>query len=83
VFVAPVWGPNMPRAESRIFTIVGKVPTMVEGKEWQAWKVEERRESDRTLLANWYLVEDSPYMVAGEAFLPNGQVQKMTEIALP
>jgi hypothetical protein len=83
VFVAPVWGPNMPRAESRIFTVVGKVPTMVEGKEWQAWKVEERRESDRTLLANWYLVEDSPYMVAGEAFLPNGQVQKFTEIALP
>ncbi len=83
VVVAPVWGPNMPNAESRIFTIVGKVPTMVEGKEWQAWKVEERRESDRTLLANWYLVEDSPYMVAGEVFLPNGQVQKMTEIALP
>lgn len=83
VVVAPVWGPNMAAAESRIFTIVGKVPTMVEGKEWQAWKVEERRESDRTLLANWYLVEDSPYMVAGEVFLPNGQVQKMTEIALP
>ena len=83
VEVAPVWGPNMPNAESRIITIVGKVPTMVEGKEWQAWKVEERRESDRTLLANWYLVEDSPYMVAGEVFLPNGQVQKMTEIALP
>ncbi len=83
VIIAPVWGPNMPVAETRIFTIIGKEPTMVEGKEWQAWKVEERRESDRKLLANWYLVEDSPYMVAGEVFLPNGQVQKMTEIALP
>ena len=83
VIIAPVWGPNMPAAETRIFSIIGKVPTMVEGKEWQAWKVEERRESDRTLLAVWYLVEDSPYMVAGDVFLPNGQVQKMTEIALP
>lgn len=83
VVVAPVWGPNLPTAESRIFTIVGKVPTMVEGTEWQAWKVEERREADGKLLAVWYLVEESPYMVAGEVFLPNGQVQKMTEIALP
>jgi hypothetical protein len=83
VFIAPVWGPNMATAESRIFSIIQKVPTMVEGTEWQAWKVEERRESDRQLLAVWYLVEDSPYMVAGEVFLPNGQVQKITEIALP
>jgi hypothetical protein len=83
VYIAPVWGPNMPTAESRIFSVIGKVPTMVEGKEWQAWKVEERRESDRQLMATWYLVEGSPYMVAGEAYLPNGQVQKFTEIALP
>jgi hypothetical protein len=83
VIIAPVWGPNMPLAETRIFSIIGKEPTMVEGKEWQAWKVEERRESDRRLMAIWYLLEESPYMVAGEVFLPNGQVQKMTEIALP
>ncbi len=83
VIIAPVWGPNMATAETRIFTIVGKVPTMVEGTEWQAWKVEEHRESDRRLLAHWYLVEESPYMVAGDVFLANGQVQKMTEIALP
>jgi hypothetical protein len=83
VFIAPVWGPNMATAESRIFSVIGKVPTMVEGREWQAWKVEEYRESDRKLLAIWYLVEGSPYMVAGEVFLPNGQIQKITEIALP
>jgi hypothetical protein len=83
VFIAPVWGPNMDTAESHIFTIVGTVPTMVEGTEWQAWKVEEYRESDRKLLAIWYLLEESPYMVAGEAYLSNGNVQKMTEIALP
>ena len=83
VIVAPVWGPNMPAAENRIFTIVGIEPTMVEGKSIDAWKVEERRESDRKLLANWYLLDKSPYMVAGEVFLPNGQVQKMTEIELP
>jgi hypothetical protein len=83
VIVAPVWGPNMPTAESRIFTIVGQEPTMVEGREWLAWKVEERRESDRRLMAVWFLTDVSPYMVAGEAYLPNGNVQKMTEIALP
>jgi hypothetical protein len=83
VYIAPVWGPTMPTAESRIFSVIGKVPTMVEGTEWQAWKVEEWRESDRKLMAVWYLVEDSPYMVAGETYLPNGDVQKMTEIALP
>ncbi len=83
VIIAPVWGPNMATAESRIFSIMGQVPTMVEGKEWQAWKVEEYRESDRKLLAVWYLLEESPYMVAGEAYLANGNVQRMTEIALP
>ena len=83
VIIAPVWGPNMPAAENRIFTIVGVEPTMVEGKSIDAWKVEERRESDRNLVANWYLLDKSPYMVAGEVFLPNGQVQKMTEIELP
>jgi hypothetical protein len=83
VIIAPVWGPNMATAESHIFTIVGKVPTMVEGTEWQAWKVEEYRESDRKLLSVWYLLEESPYMVGGENYLANGQVQKMTEIALP
>lgn len=83
VYIAPVWGPNMETAESRIFSVIGKVPTTVEGTEWQAWKVEERRESDRRLMAAWYLVEGSPYMVAGESYLPDGSVQKFTEIALP
>jgi hypothetical protein len=83
VMIAPVWGPNMATAEARIFTVVGQEPTMVEGTAWNAWKVEERRESDRTLLAVWYLLDQSPYMVAGEVYLANGQVQKMTEIALP
>jgi hypothetical protein len=83
VVVAPVWSPQMATAESRIFHTVGKVPHMVEGKEWLAWRVDEYRESDRRLMATWYLVEESPYMVGGEVFLPNGNVQKMTEIALP
>ena len=45
--------------------------------------MEERRESDRRLMAVWWLVEDSPYMVAGEAYLPDGRVQMFTEVALP
>jgi hypothetical protein len=82
VMTAPVWGPNMPMAETRIFTVIGKEPTPVEGQQWNAWKVEERRASDRTLLAIWYLVDESPYMVAGDVVLPDGRVQKMTEVAI-
>jgi hypothetical protein len=82
VMTAPVWGPNMPLAETRIFTVIGKEPTPVEGQQWNAWKVEERRASDRTLLAIWYLVDESPYMVAGDVVLPDGRVQKMTEVAI-
>jgi hypothetical protein len=83
VFIAPVWGPNMATAESHIFTIVGEESIVVEGKPVTAWKVEEFRESDRRLLSAWWVLDKSPYMVAGENYLPNGQVQKMTEIELP
>ena len=44
---------------------------------------EERRHADRVLLATWYLTEESPYMVYGEVVLPNGQIQRMTEVAIP
>jgi hypothetical protein len=55
----------------------------VEGSEVNAWKVEERRHADRSLLATWYLTETSPYMVYGEVPLPNGEVRRMTEVAIP
>jgi hypothetical protein len=80
---APVWGPNMARSELRIFTVVGQGPVIVEGKGVKAWKVEERRHADVRLLATWYLTESSPYMVYGEVILPNGQVQRMSEVAIP
>lgn len=83
VVIAPVWGPNMPQAENRIFSTIGQEPVTVEGTTWQAWRVEERRESDKKHLATWFLVDRSPYMVAGESYLPNGQVQKFLEVALP
>lgn len=82
VVVAPLWGPSMATAESRIFHTVGKEDITVEGKPWNAWKVEEYRESDRRLMATWFLVEQSPYMVAGEVYLQNGNVQKFTEVEL-
>ncbi|MFN2563911.1 MAG: hypothetical protein ABR499_02710, partial [Gemmatimonadaceae bacterium] len=69
--------------ELRIFTVVGRGPVDVEGSKVTAWKVEERRHADRRLLATWYLTEGSPYMVYGEVILPNGQVQRMTEVAIP
>lgn len=82
VMTAPVWGPNMTKSELRIFTVVSRGPVDVEGTKVDAWKVEERRYSNGQLLATWYLTESSPYMVYGEVPLPNGQVQRMTEVAI-
>jgi hypothetical protein len=83
VMTAPVWGPSMARSELRIFTVIGEGPVVVEGTVVKAWKVEERRHADRTLLATWYLTEAAPYMVYGEVPLPNGQLQRMSEVAIP
>ena len=83
VMTAPFWSPAMTTSERRIFTVVDKTVVNVEGADVSAWKVEEHRAGDRRLLATWYLLEDSPYMVYGEVQLPNGQVQRMTEVAIP
>lgn len=83
VIIAPVWGPPMTASEMRVFTVIGKVDVNVEGTTVNAWKVEERRQADSRLLATWYLVEKSPYMVYGEVPLPDGSVQRMTEVEIP
>jgi hypothetical protein len=81
VMIAPVWSPAMTKAESRIFTVIGKESIDVEGTNFEAWKVEERR-ADRSLYATWWLLDESPYMVYGEIPLPNGQIQRMTEVEI-
>jgi hypothetical protein len=83
VMSVPIWGPGMTAAEQRRFTVVGKVDVDVEGTKVNAWKVDEHRESDNKLLATWYLLDKSPYMVYGEVVLPNGTVQRMTEVEVP
>ena len=83
VMTAPFWSPAMTKSELRIFTVLGQVSVNVEGTDVRSWKVEERRYSDKQLLATWYLVDKSPYMVYGEMPLPNGQTQRMTEVAIP
>ena len=83
VMTAPVWGPNMPDSDLRVFTVVGRSTMNVEGTRTAAWKVEERRHADRSLTATWYLVEGSPYMVYGEVPLPNGTTQLMSEVEIP
>ena len=80
VMTAPMWSPGMTATETRIFTVLGQEPTLVEGKRWDAWKVEERRQADGRLLATWYLVTGSPYMVYGEVVLPDGRIQRITEV---
>ncbi len=83
VISAPIWGPQMRSAEQRVFTVRGEVEIDVEGTMVKAWKVDEHRLSDRALLATWYLTAASPYMVYGEVPLPNGQMQYMSEVAVP
>ena len=83
VMIAPFWSPGMTASEARIFSVRDRTTVNVEGVDVSAWKVEEHRASDRRLLATWYLIEESPYMVYGEVVLPNGQIQRMSEVAIP
>jgi hypothetical protein len=83
VIVVPIWGPPMLASELRAFTVVGKQDVNVEGKVVNAWKVDEHRMSDKKLLATWYLLDKSPYMVYGEVPLADGSIQRMTEIEVP
>lgn len=84
VIVAPIWGPNMQgRSEMRVFSVLGKSDVNVEGTTVNAWKVEERRQGDKVLLATWYLIDKSPYMVYAEVPLPDGTLQRMTGVEIP
>jgi hypothetical protein len=82
VMTAPVWSPGVTSPEVRVFSVLGRETVEVEGSPVTAWKVEERVEATGRHVANWWLTEDSPYMVAAEVFLPDGRVQRMTGVAL-
>jgi hypothetical protein len=81
VIWAPVWSPGQAESRMRIFSVIGKVTVDVEGTKVESWKVEERF-PDGKLYANWYLVEQIPYMVYGEVVLPDGSMQRMTEVTI-
>ena len=83
VIVAPVWNANAVAVDYRVFSVLRDTTLSIEGSSVVARKVEERRRSDRTLTANWYLLTESPYMVYGEVPLPDGRLQRMTEVAIP
>jgi hypothetical protein len=83
VISVPIWGPGMTVSEQRAFTVIGRTDIDVEGTRVNAWKVDEHRQSDRKLLATWYLLDKSPYMVYGEVPLPDGSIQRMTEVEVP
>ncbi len=83
VIIAPIWGPPMTASETRVFTVIGKTDVNVEGTTVNAWKVDEHRQSDAKLLATWYLLDKSPYMVYGEVPLADGSIQRMTEVEVP
>lgn len=84
VMTAPMWHPQTNEFKIRAFVVLPKRNIDVEGKTWLAWPVEEREvDGERKLLATWYLVEEKPYMIAGEVPLPSGGVQRMTEVLVP
>jgi hypothetical protein len=83
VMIAPIWGPPMTASEMRVFSVIGKADVNVEGTMVHAWKVEERKYADSKLLATWYLLDKSPYMVYGEVPLADGSIQRMTEVEIP
>lgn len=80
VMVAPVWSPSMPSSELRVFTVIDRVPVTVEGTAMTAWKVSEHRYRNREWLADWYLIDEAPYMVYGEARQADGQIRRMSEV---
>lgn len=82
VMIAPVWGPNMTASEERVFTVLEQETVTVEGSEVLAWKVDEHVAATGRKVATWWLTEASPYMVLAEVVLPNGQVQRITGVAL-
>ena len=83
VIVAPLWSPTVASPEYRVFAVLGDTTLNIEGQRVRARKVEERRRSDRSLYANWYLLTTEPYMVYGEVPLSDGRVQRMTEVGVP
>jgi len=82
VISAPVWSPQMEAAETRVFSIRGIATVQVEGSTIEAWKVDEHK-VDGKLVATWYLLDRSPYMVYGEVPLPDGRTQLITEVEVP
>lgn len=82
VMTAPFWSPGTAVAETRIFSVRGTERVQVEGAAIEAWKVEEHK-TDGTLVATWYLLDHSPYMVYGEVPLPDGRKQVITEVEIP
>ncbi len=83
VMVAPLWGPNMTTSEYRVFEVFGDTTMTIEGIRATARKVEERRRSDGSLAATWWLTREEPYMWYGEVPVPSGGVQRMTEVPIP
>jgi hypothetical protein len=82
VIVAPLWSPLARTPDYRVFTVLGDTTILIEGTRVRSRKVEERKRSDRTLTATWYLLREDPFMVYGEVPLPDGRVQRMTEVSV-
>ena len=83
VMTAPMWDPGSNQYRVSIFIVLPERTIDVEGTPWKAWPVEERMRDGGALVATWYMTDRSPYMLAGEVPLPNGVMQRMTEIAVP
>ena len=83
VMTAPVWSPQGTTVETRLFSVLREETVRVEGADVKAWRVEERVHATGALKATWWLTNASPYMVLAEIPLANGQLQRITGVALP
>jgi hypothetical protein len=82
VMTAPVWSPQSTTVETRVFSVLREETVRVEGADVKAWRVEERVHGTGELKATWWLTNASPYMVLAEIPLANGQLQRITGVAL-
>jgi hypothetical protein len=82
VMTAPVWSPQSTTVETRVFSVLREETVRVEGADVKAWRVEERLHGTGELKATWWLTNASPYMVLAEIPLANGQIQRITGVAL-
>ena len=81
VMSMPVWSADSIPPVQHEFRVSHEETVSVEGVDVVAWRVEERAQATGELVATWWLIDRSPFMVLAEIPTPNG-IQRITGVAL-